>query len=365
MGEKSVFICCKADTARAIINLQKDNREAQMKKLTSILIIISVILSLTSCQLLEDKTSNYKFRLNEDGESYMVYDVKDKSIKEATVPTTYNGKPVTVIAQRLFMDCEQLVSVTIPEGIEFISLLAFESCDSLERVYIPASVSKIEENAFFNCRSLKEITVEDNNKAYKSDGGVLYDTKSNILLCYPANRDGDRYEVLFGTKRIGEGAFSNAKKLKEVILPHGLEEIGICAFSFATVLEYAEIPDTVTYIDSNAFNACTSLSVITLPKGITKICEGVFAFCTNLGIISIPNGVTEIRFGAFDDCNKLQIVEIPDTVTDLGYANFGGLEWLDTIYYWGSEAQWKSLNGVEDIDENVTVLYNTKIPSNK
>ena len=72
-----------------------------------------------------------------------------------TIPSTvnYNNKSyaVTSIGDYAFMDCSDMTSVTIPEGVTSISVGAFEGCTALTSVTIPEGVTSIDEGAFYGC----------------------------------------------------------------------------------------------------------------------------------------------------------------------------------------------------------------------
>jgi len=63
------------------------------------------------------------------------------------------------ISERMFANCEELVSVVIPNGVKTIGERAFVNCSKLENVSMPNSLREIGENAFTTCHSLKEITI--------------------------------------------------------------------------------------------------------------------------------------------------------------------------------------------------------------
>ena len=65
--------------------------------------------------------------------------------------------------------------MTISEGVQSIGNGAFEGCENLTTVNIPSSVTQIGDDVFKGCVDLADINVADNNTAYKSVDGNLYD----------------------------------------------------------------------------------------------------------------------------------------------------------------------------------------------
>ncbi len=125
--------------------------------------------------------------------------------------------------------------------------------------------------------------------------------------------------------------FSEAKKLKKVILSQNLKEIHNVTFAGCTSLESIEIPESVTEIGPYAFERCSSLTNITFPKGIKFIAEGVLADCEKLTDVKISYGVTKIYDYAFMYDSNLRSVIIPDSVTEIEKRAFTSRYYL-TIY---------------------------------
>ena len=68
----------------------------------------------------------------------------------------------------------------------------------------------------------------------------------------------------------------------------------------------------ITAIGENAFADNSKLREVTIAAGIKTIGEGAFYYCTNLEKVNIPITVTSIGEDAFYGCNKLKEVIIPD-----------------------------------------------------
>ena len=69
------------------------------------------------------------FTLSEDGTYYIVSKVSAQVTKGVVViPETYNGKPVTHIAERGFSGCEFLEYILIPRSITTFGDYAFDEC---------------------------------------------------------------------------------------------------------------------------------------------------------------------------------------------------------------------------------------------
>lgn len=105
--------------------------------------------------------------------------------EEVTVPAEIDGVKVASIGLDAvsfigaFQNCGSIVSVIIPEGIEFINDNAFSGCHALESVSIPASVSGIGNCAFDDCPQLRAVyfagdAPDFGNYVFSSPAPTLY-----------------------------------------------------------------------------------------------------------------------------------------------------------------------------------------------
>ena len=138
------------------------------------------------------------------------------------------------------------------------------------------------EGAFAGCTGLTSIHVDNDNDAYISENGVLFNKSKDVLIQYPAG-----------------------KTNKDYTIPGSVKEIGIYAFRGCNSLTSITIPDSVRKIGNSAFWGCTGLTSVTIPNSVKEIEKWVFSRCTGLTSVIIPNSVTEIGYGAFDDCSGL------------------------------------------------------------
>lgn len=98
----------------------------------------------------DENTSIWEFELIDDN-SYGVKAKEGFSLTNVTIPSEYNGKPVTKILENAFLHNSTMYSVTIPDSINEIGASAFRSCLRLKEVTIPDSVTKIGSYAFYEC----------------------------------------------------------------------------------------------------------------------------------------------------------------------------------------------------------------------
>ena len=217
------------------------------------------------------------------------------------IPGEIDGKKVIRIGNSAFIDCTELTSVTIPDGVTDIRWRAFYNCVSLKSVTIPKSVTYIDNYAF--------------GYYYDSDS---FETKKidGFKINYVKNTYGHMYAIKNG--------FTDEACLLTHELYDGTLEITEYVGNSATYVIPSEIDGKrVTQIGYDAFNDCTELTSITIPDGVTIIGNSAFSYCTSLETVTIPNSVTQIYTRAFYNCTSLKEVTIPASVTDIGDEAFG------------------------------------------
>ncbi len=201
--------------------------------------------------------------------------------------------------------------IIIEDGVTSIGRNAFRKCD-VYSVSIPKSVKKIGDDAFRECRKISYVYLE-------------------------------------GVVTIGERTFQSCDNIRGVTLPACIKEIGSAAFfQCQQLLSVGFDPDTESVtVGDDIFNSCWRLMDVTLPKTMNQIGKNMFYSCMALPGLIIPEGVTSIGEGAFTNCSYMTTVFIPKSVKQIGIAAFAK-SGLTTVYYGGSEAEWKNIQKIGD-----------------
>ncbi|MCI7606775.1 MAG: leucine-rich repeat protein [Spirochaetales bacterium] len=257
-----------------------------------------------------------------------------------SIPYSIEGIAVKAIGNNAFLNCSNLLKITIPETVTSMGTSVFANCRGLQSAVINANVNTLDENTFNSCDALKSIslsstiteikgvmlgnlqnlesiTVSENNPYLKAEYGVLYSKDSTRLIHYPAKKEGEGY-VIPSTVTIIEGqAFRFCRNLKSVTIPDNVTEIKVQAFSGCSNLTSIDIPNKVTIIGSYAFDGCTSLnSSITIPGTVTYIGQGAFLNCEKLeSIVVDPGSITSLPDDLFKGCTSLTTIKVDQVNT--------------------------------------------------
>lgn len=247
-------------------------------------------------------------------------------------------------------------SLTIHQGAEFQSH-AFQSA-YVKTVTFKNGCTKVAPGIFYGCFSLTSVHLPESmthigNAAFRQCIAL-----KNINI--PSKLTHLGKEAFMGCsaiasvtlpdtlKEIGNYAFSGCEGLTSVYLPSNITDIGEHAFSYCDQLKSVVIDSHITVLPSNIFFNSTELETVQLPGTLKKIDSHAFKECKSLKIITIPEGVTEIGKGAFYNCIRMKIVNLPRSLTkiDAGAFSCGSVVFSATITYPGTEKEFARIQKI-------------------
>ena len=254
------------------------------------------------------------------------------SIKTVTIPNT-----VTDLETGAFMYCKNLTNITLGNSVKSLGDCVFESC-GLEEIKIPASVTSINVRAFWDCSALSKIEVDNANTTFCSIDGILFSKDKTKLCSYPKAKTNTTYTIPSTVKELENYSFENNKYLQNVTIPNSVTTLDYGVFYKATALTSIVLPSSITKMDFSCFEMATGLKNVVINtqtssipfscfKGCTNLVnvdatnctanlinDDTFKECTRLTQIKLPSKLECIREGAFADCSSLTTLEIPDSI---------------------------------------------------
>lgn len=237
------------------------------------------------------ETNGFKYSFIETGEenAYLYYILNNEVTvtgysselnSSLFVPQEISGYPVKSIDDYAFKGNSDIKKLFLPETLKSIGSCAFKDCEVLEEVAVTAGVETIGKLAFAGCVSLKSFKVDDNNQSFSSDSqGVLFNKDKTTLISYPAGSASKVYTAPDGVVNVDEYAFSQCKKLKEIVLPSSVKTIGVRAFEKCTTVTEFSLPDSVESIGDFAMSDCTALVNLTLGSSVKSIGYEILENC--------------------------------------------------------------------------------------
>lgn len=320
----------------------------------------------------------YKYVLLNNG-TYMIDTNVTRLSGDLVIPSSYNGSPVTAIADRAFYG-HTITSVTIPDSVTSIGTESFSCCDSLTSITLGKDLKSIGNGAFYKCRRLKAISIPSSvtsigERAFSGCMGLSSSTIPDSVMSIGDYAFSDCMELTSvtigkGVISIGEKAFNNCIKLIEVYNKSSLsitaesssngrvayyaknvytreegsklstDENGYIIYSDGdekVLVSYTgtkttlTLPSSITQIYTYALYGLNRITSIMLPDGVTSIGDFAFSDCTGLMSITLGKGLKIIGNSAFYRCSGLQIVIIPNSVNIIGKSAFQNCTSLNNV----------------------------------
>lgn len=307
-------------------------------------------------------------------------------VTELVIPST-----VKKINQNQFYGFKQLKSLILADSVETIEESAFANCYNLKEVYVNNKVTNIKEFVFDYCTSLNEvyydgtvtewlgITFENANAqplryasnfyiANENGSKEIAGKKFEVVDNYVLTKDNEarssyllnvipNVELDSSFTEITNLTLSQAKSLKNLVLPKTITSVGSNAFASCTKLEnvyykgdiddwcslsfettnstpmaYAKkffILDTNGNVEYNT-NNYSLLKEVVVSNKITKIGKYQFYNFKSISIVTLPNTITEIGLSAFED-SSVEEIAIPSSVLTIGKSVFANCAKLRSV----------------------------------
>ena len=236
------------------------------------------------------KVQAYDFEVNG-----IYYNITAKNEVEVTHGTdtfnTYSGK---IVIPRTIQNGSKKYNVTR------VGSCAFIDCKNLNSVIIPNGVTSIGYAAF-------------------GDSGISFITISNSV------------------KIIGPHAFALCQNLTSIVIPEGVKRIENAVFSGCSNLVSVTLPNSVSYIGNVVFFQCKKLEYIAIPKNISDFesCS-LFLQCESLKHIKVPWNIPPKVIVTFNEMNISQCTLLVPKGCKLNYLqaevwkDFGTIEEYNT-----------------------------------
>ena len=263
---------------------------------------------------------------------------------DVVIPGTieYEGLQYTVnkIKEEAFINCTNVVSVTIPESVYSIGSGTFEGCILLENVNIPNAVTRINSRLFYGCKNLVEVSLPNNvtemgRYVFKNCTSITEVIIPNSVIsmdisCFSGCSSLRSVSISTQLTTIPEGTFIGCDSLNRIDIPNNIITIGLKAFEHCDNLTTVVCSEQLTTLQKNAFHQCFTLEQISLPDTVTSVGEYAFSE-TAIKEFTIPTNLTSISKGMFSGCKKLTSLEIPNSVTSIGESAFSDCQSLEKI----------------------------------
>lgn len=260
--------------------------------------------------------------------NYITNNNTTHNYSDGTVVNVYedNNKDFVIEGGVLKKYCGESINVVIPKNVIEIDSKCFDGL-AIKTVNIAASVRAIDDWAFSNCSSIESIIVDDENKHFSVDNGVLINKVDKSII--KATNRIINYVIPNSINKINASAFENCEVLKNIIIPEGVKIIGHNSFRNCESLLSINLPDSLIEIGIGAFENCKSLKEISIPKSVEMICDESFKGC-NLSSIKIERNY-------YFDCQiheNIKRLQIPASIIESNNSHrlYHTFEEIEVIY---------------------------------
>ena len=204
---------------------------------------------------IEDRSG--KFIKTVDGIVYSADGTQMIAVLKSASGKIHIAQGVVGIPDWLFYGNSRINDVIVPEGVVSIGAIAFGECENLTSITLPSSLTVIGKGA------IPTFTI------IRSEPGVFAHTwalENGYTWQSTQQAESKVMKLPAGLKIIRREAFQGSPA-ECFVLPDGCVEIGERAFADCAKLRQVKIPASVTAIADNAFEGCGEGLVIVTPKG--------------------------------------------------------------------------------------------------
>ena len=281
------------------------------------------------------------------------------NLTSVTIPNS-----ITTIPGATFEYCQKLNAITLPDSIKVIETNAFFNCSELNSITIENSECVIEDSEKTICNtydiSTKETGFKGTIYGYPNSTAQAYaekysrkfvalDEKTAAEIVASGECGEEGYDLTWsldstGTLTIsGSGEMDSwalnspwseySSEITKVIISEGVTTIGEQAFNDCKKLKDVSISDSVTNIKTGAFFDCTGLTSIKIPESVTEMGHSVFYGCVNLKEVTLPSGIETINTGVFRDCQSLETITFSKNVKKVDFTALCGCSNLKSVIF--------------------------------
>ena len=201
-----------------------------------------------------------------------ITEIKFKTFANSGLENIALTDNITTIGSSAFQGCASLTIVTIPNNVTTIEASAFEGCTSLNTITVPNSVTKIEGRAFAHCKSLKSISFPENitKISYSTFEGcsslISFSVPNNVTRieagAFAKCDNLTSIEIPEGVELLGiNNSFKFDEKVISSYIDNPSPSLGV--FEECNSLVSIKLPRTITQIGDGAFSNCKKLTFIT------------------------------------------------------------------------------------------------------
>ena len=284
-------------------------------------------------------------------------------IPQSVTDSEGHSYAVTGIANYAFVNCTNLLEITLPSTLTTIGNSSFSKCPGLTSVTIASTLLSVGPNCFSESKGITDVYATCGIDAWLAS--EFKDASSNPIsngarLNISGYEASDILRIPEGTKRIGGYTFAGYRtdeayggNVVALYLPQGIECIGKGAFErckienvaigepaafqnypIINLSDYCKI-DFENYTANPLYNGASltyrnpekeyTVTDIEIPEGTPSIGRYAFIGYKQATSVSTPPSLTSIGVQAFSNCSNIKSLIIGENVAEIGMSAFSGV----------------------------------------
>ena len=206
-----------------------------------------------------------------------------------------------------FCSCYNLHHVEFPEGLLNIDKWAFYAAGNMDVLEIPSTVEKVAVSAFDGVE-VKKIIVRNGNKKYVSENNAFMTADRKELIKIGTELKGEY--IIPEKVEIIDGDCFTGSEIEILTVPKTVKEIFNYAFAHGG-FKRINLECSKAKIGQGAFSGCKELKEVYIIEGIKELSEYMFQDCTSLNTVILPASLNKISGHAFEHCPALKSISLP------------------------------------------------------
>ena len=278
------------------------------------------------CSLCDGWEPSVGLEFEENSSGYALVGIGTCTDRIISIPSEYNGKPVTEIARDSFYITDGSVGkIIIPDSVQTVgdyainvnnflflevgknAKLGFMAVSAMGGCEVINKTGKAIDKTSFHVDSYAPLVINNGDTLltkYTEDGlGFLYSDGKYYLCDYIGRSDVLSLPALYNgsTYTIASTCFAYKDTISKVIFGTGVEAVGFTAFTGSTLSE-VDLTGRLSELSMLSFGGCKYLKNIVIPDNIVTIESQCF---DGSGIVTatIGKSVQRIEHSMFANCN--------------------------------------------------------------
>ena len=206
-----------------------------------------------------------------------------------------------------------LKNIIIPNGVTTIEIFAFSDCKQLQKVIIPETVKTIDGTSFSRCTNLKDIEIDEKNKNFIFEKGILMDAKKeNMIVILNSAISGNVFTVPEGVVKLVSGQLALYPQITTINIP-----------SSVITIESGFIGTEITQVNIDVGNTKYETYQNAVYEKNNEVRYKLIRYYGTEENVKVEEGIKTIGTSALSN-KKITNISLPNSLENLESHSLGG-----------------------------------------